>query len=34
MQKEHHARRTFQEEVVALLEKYGVEYDPTYLWSE
>lgn len=30
-QAEHHRRRTFREELVALLEKAGVAYDPRYL---
>ena len=32
-QEEHHRRRSFQEELKELLEKYGVEYDETYLWD-
>ncbi|HZS10041.1 MAG TPA: transposase [Blastocatellia bacterium] len=32
-QKEHHARKTFQEELIEFLEKYGVEYNENYLWS-
>lgn len=32
-QKEHHRRRTFQEEFIAFLEKHCVEYDPKYLWD-
>ena len=27
-QREHHRRRTFQEEFLAFLEKHGIEYDP------
>ncbi len=30
-QKEHHLRRTFDEEFVALLKKYGVNYDPKHV---
>jgi len=30
---EHHKKRTFQEEFLAFLKKYGVEYDERYLWS-
>jgi putative transposase len=32
-QEEHHRRQTFQEELVALLERHGVQYDPRYLWD-
>jgi putative transposase len=32
-QEEHHRRRSFQEEFIALLEKHGVEYDPRYMWG-
>ena len=32
-QKEHHRRRTFESEMLSLLEKYGVEYDGRYLWG-
>ena len=31
-QKEHHKRRTFQDELHALLNKYGVEFDERYIW--
>jgi len=31
-QKEHHRARTFESELVALSERYGVAYDETYLW--
>jgi hypothetical protein len=31
-QKEHHRKRTFQEEYVELLKRSGVEYDDRYLW--
>lgn len=30
-QKEHHARRTFDEEFIALLKRYGVKYDPEHV---
>ena len=32
-QEEHHRTRTFKEELIELLEKYGVEYDEKYLWD-
>lgn len=32
-QREHHRVRSFQEEFVAFLKRYGVEYDPKYLWE-
>ncbi len=32
-QEQHHRRQTYQEELVALLERHGVEYDPRYLWD-
>ena len=32
-QVEHHTKRTFQEEYVAFLKKYKVEYDEKYLWD-
>ena len=32
-QKVHHRRMTFQEELLALLRKYKVEYDERYIWS-
>ena len=32
-QKEHHRRRSFQEEYRELLEKAGIEYDEKYLWG-
>ena len=31
-QEKHHGRRTFQEELLELLEEHGVEYDPRYIW--
>jgi REP element-mobilizing transposase RayT len=32
-QVEHHRKQSFQEELVALLKRHGVEYDPRYLWD-
>jgi putative transposase len=32
-QEEHHRKQTFQEELVAILQRHGVEYDPRYLWD-
>jgi len=32
-QYEHHKKRTFQEELLAFLQKYKVEYDERYLWE-
>jgi hypothetical protein len=32
-QKEHHQRRDFQAEFVALLKKHRVEYDPRFVWG-
>jgi putative transposase len=32
-QEQHHRRKTFQEELRALLDKHGVEYDERYLWD-
>jgi len=29
----HYKKRTFQEELVAFLKKYNVEYDEQYLWN-
>ncbi len=29
----HHQRRTFQQELLVFLKKYGVEYDERYLWD-
>jgi REP element-mobilizing transposase RayT len=31
-QKEHHRRRTFQDEFLEFLDKHGVEYDPRYVF--
>jgi REP element-mobilizing transposase RayT len=32
-QQEHHRTRTFQEEYVALLKKYGIQFDERYVWD-
>jgi REP element-mobilizing transposase RayT len=32
-QVEHHRRRTFEEEFVALLKRHGIEYDPRYAFD-
>jgi REP element-mobilizing transposase RayT len=32
-QEQHHKKRTFQEELLAFLEKYKIEYDERYLWD-
>ena len=32
-QQKHHAGKTFREEYVELLERYGVEYDPQYIFK-
>jgi len=32
-QKDHHRKRTFQEELIAFLDEYGMTYDERYLWS-
>jgi len=32
-QNERHRTRTFEEEFVALLDRYGVSYDAKYLWT-
>jgi len=31
-QEEHHRRRSFQEELIAMLDKFGIEYDPRYVF--
>jgi putative transposase len=33
-QEEHHRKLTFQEEVLALLKKHGIDYDPRYIFDE
>jgi putative transposase len=32
-QREHHRKRTFQDEYRALLERHGIEFDERYLWG-
>jgi REP element-mobilizing transposase RayT len=32
-QEEHHKKHTFQDELRALLKKYGVEHDERYMWD-
>jgi REP element-mobilizing transposase RayT len=32
-QKEHHRRRSFQEEFLMLLKKHRIEFDERYLWD-
>ena len=32
-QEEHHKKKTFQEEFLAFLKKYDVEYDERYVWD-
>jgi REP element-mobilizing transposase RayT len=32
-QHEHHRKKTFQEEFIAFLKKYNIEYDERYLWD-
>ncbi len=32
-QKEHHAKHSFQEELIQFLKDYGIEYDERYLWN-
>jgi folate-dependent phosphoribosylglycinamide formyltransferase PurN len=32
-QKEHHWKRSFQEELIQFLRKHGVEYDERYVWT-
>jgi len=32
-QKEHHRKKTFQEELIEFLNKYGIEYNEKYLWN-
>lgn len=32
-QPEHHRRRTFKEEFIAILEKHHIEYDPDEIWT-
>jgi hypothetical protein len=32
-QKEHHRKRTFEEELIHFLEEYGIEYDKRCPWN-
>jgi putative transposase len=32
-QKEHHAKKTFQEEYIAFLKQYNADYDQRYIWD-
>src|SRR5262249_19481025 len=32
-QREHHRKKTFQEEYRELLERHGIEYDERYIWN-
>jgi putative transposase len=32
-QREHHRKKTFQEEYLEFLNQYGIEYDERYLWG-
>jgi len=32
-QEDHHRKRTFKEELIALLEKHGIAYDKHYIWN-
>jgi REP element-mobilizing transposase RayT len=32
-QKEHHKKRTFEEEFLAMLKKAGIDYDPRYVFG-
>jgi putative transposase len=32
-QQDHHRKRTFQEEFVAMLRKHGIQYDEAHLWD-
>jgi putative transposase len=32
-QKAHHRKRSFQEELIQVLQKHGVEYDERYIWT-
>jgi putative transposase len=32
-QREHHSKKTFKEEYLVFLEKYGIEYDEKYVWG-
>jgi hypothetical protein len=32
-QEQHHETRSFEDELIALLEKHGVSYDPDHVWD-
>lgn len=32
-QKQHHRKRTYQDEFLAFLKKHEIEYDPRYIWD-
>jgi len=32
-QEEHHKKKSFKEEFLEILNRYGVEYDERYLWD-
>jgi putative transposase len=32
-QEQHHSKRTFEEELLDLLKKHAVSYDPRYIWA-
>ena len=32
-QHEHHSRKSFQDEYIAFLNKYNIEYDEKYIWE-
>jgi len=32
-QREHHRKRSFQEELIQFLDEYGIAYDQRYLWN-
>jgi len=32
-QKEHHRKKTFQEEYITFLKKYNIDYDERYVWD-
>jgi putative transposase len=33
-QEEHHKKKSFKEEITALLKEYGLEYDDKYFWTD
>jgi len=32
-QREHHSKKTFQEEFLAMLKRYEIDYDPKFVWG-